>query len=134
MSRTLDRAPWVSGAHRRHQRHRLRRRVGSAAVAGPVDPQPVGDQARQTEPLGQADQRDQARVRDQIRLVEHGGDGRYGVRGLHFRDALLIVLMERRELTSSQVARHLFVPAFSRTGDQPVDPEDFKSSETVVTL
>ncbi|MFI9785594.1 hypothetical protein ACIHEI_19170, partial [Kitasatospora sp. NPDC051984] len=65
--------------------------------------------------------RGQARVRDKVRLVEHGGDGRHGVRGLHFRDALPIVLMERRELTSSQVAGHLFVPLRSSTDGQPVD-------------
>lgn len=79
------------GAHRRDQRHHLRRPIGSGAVAGAFDAQPVFDKGGQADAFGQADHRDQSGVRDQIRLVEHDGDGRDGVRGLHLRDALLIV-------------------------------------------
>ncbi len=79
------------GAHRRDQRHHLRARMGTGAVVGAFDAQPVAGQSGQAGALGQADQRDQPRVRDQIRLVEHDGDGRDSVRGLHLRDALPIV-------------------------------------------
>ena len=46
-----------------------------------------GDQLGQADPLGQADQRQQPGVRDQVRLVEHGGNRCGGMAGLHLADA-----------------------------------------------
>ncbi|WP_374120009.1 hypothetical protein [Streptomyces sp. LS1784] len=79
------------GAHRRDQRHHVRGRIGSGTAAVVFNAQPLTDQGGQPDVLGQADHRDQPGIRDQIRLVERDGDGRDGVRGLHLRDALLIV-------------------------------------------
>lgn len=67
----------------RYQCHRLRARVGAAAVVGPVDAQSLRDHPRQAGPLGQADQ---PSIRDQVRLVEgsadrHDGMGRIAARG-----------------------------------------------------
>src|SRR5690606_38512908 len=50
-----------------------------------------GGQLGQSGPLGEPDQRQQPGIRDQVRLIERGGDVYCGVRGLHLRDALLLL-------------------------------------------
>src|SRR5690606_24602896 len=64
--------------------------MGAAAVGGPVDAY-RGGQLGQSGPLGEPDQRQQPGIRDQVRLIERGGDVYCGVRGLHLRDALLLL-------------------------------------------
>jgi hypothetical protein len=47
----------------------------------------VGDQLRQADLLGQGQHRDQARIRDQIRIIEHDINRRSGMGRLHLAGA-----------------------------------------------
>ncbi|MFG2091255.1 hypothetical protein [Spirillospora sp. NPDC048824] len=80
-----------AGAHRRHQRHHLRRRVRTTVVTRTVDSYRGFDHPGQTGPLRKPDHRHQARIGDQVVLVEHRRDRLGGIRGLHLRDASLIL-------------------------------------------
>jgi len=72
------------GDHPRNHRRDLQLRVDAA---GPAQPHVLGDEALQTGPFGQLQERRQAGARHQVRVIE---DGRQAVTDSHPADALLV--------------------------------------------
>ncbi|MFE0061728.1 hypothetical protein [Streptomyces sp. NPDC059003] len=62
-----------AGGHAAHDRHHLRVRGRPRTVVRAGHADVLGDQPVQPAPLCQPDHRDRLGMRDQIRLVEHGG-------------------------------------------------------------
>jgi hypothetical protein len=96
--------------------------VGAGVVAGVAQVQVVGEQARQPDPLGEAQERDDPDVGDEVGLVEGGGDRRGRHERLHLRDALLIVRGEAldKPIIAGRKASLRFGAVY--VDRQPVDP------------
>jgi hypothetical protein len=70
--------------HARDQAHRLHHSVGAARAGG----RRAGQQARQPGAVGEREERGQAGVHQQVRIIEHGARPPRGMQQLHLRGVL----------------------------------------------
>jgi hypothetical protein len=118
-----------AGGHPGRQAGDLQGRVRGGGAGGAH----AGGQFMQSGALGEGQERHEAGVGDEVRVVESHARFRERMQQLHLEGVLSALVTVASQLPSSQARGHFFIKTPANSGHSPVDPGSALHTRTAVT-